>query len=104
MSSAISVRPTRKPERERSGMSQPEVVSVSKEIPAAADAVFALLADPAQHARIDGSGMVRSATSTDIVAGVGDTFTMRMHNEEMGDYEMINHVVEFAAGRRIAWE
>ena len=29
---------------------------------------------------------------------------MKMHNDEMGDYEMSNHVVEYELNRRIAWE
>lgn len=85
-------------------MSQPGAISVSRNIPAPADLVFALLADPTKHPEIDGSGMVRSAMSSDSITGVGDTFAMRMHNDEMGEYEMINHVVVFERGRRIAWE
>ena len=27
-----------------------------------------------------------------------------MHNAEMGDYEMTNHVVEYELNRRIRWE
>lgn len=85
-------------------MSESLTVSVAKEIPAPPHFVFALLADPAKHPEIDGSGMLRSATSSGAISGVGHTFTMKMHNEEMGDYEMINHVVEFEPGRCIAWE
>ena len=29
---------------------------------------------------------------------------MRMHNDEMGEYEMTNHVVEYELNRRIGWE
>jgi len=29
---------------------------------------------------------------------------MRMHNDEMGDYEMANQVVEYELNRRIGWE
>ena len=29
---------------------------------------------------------------------------MKMHNDEMGDYEMSNHVVEYKLNRRIGWE
>ena len=29
---------------------------------------------------------------------------MTMHNDEMGDYEMANHVIEYEPGRRIGWE
>lgn len=85
-------------------MSHSEPVSVSKEISASADSVFAWLAQPARHPDFDGSGMLQHATSGDVITGVGDTFIMRMHNDEMGDYEMINHVVEFEVGRRIGWE
>ncbi len=84
-------------------MSQLEAVSVSKEIPAPAEVVFALLADPTRHPEIDGSGMLRAA-SGGAINRVGDTFSMRMHNDEMGDYEMINHVVDYEPARRIAWE
>ncbi len=85
-------------------MSQPTSISVSRKIPASAELVFALLADPTRHPEIDGSGMLRSGRSSDSITGVGDTFVMRMHNDEMGDYEMINHVVQYERGRRIAWE
>lgn len=85
-------------------MSQALAISVTKEIPAPAHVVFAVLADPVMHPEIDGSGMLRSATSSGPITRVGDTFTMRMHNDEMGEYEMINHVVEYEAGGRIAWE
>ena len=30
--------------------------------------------------------------------------SMAMHNDEMGDYEITNHVVAYEAGRHIAWE
>ena len=79
-------------------------VSVTKDIPASSDVIFAILADPSRHPEIDGSGMLRSATSSATINGIGETFTMQMHNEEMGDYEMINHVVEYQPGRCIAWE
>jgi hypothetical protein len=85
-------------------MSHPLATSVSRKVPASAEAVFALLADPTKHPEIDGSGMLRSAVSTESITGTGDSFAMRMRNDEMGDYEMINHVVEYVAGRRIAWE
>jgi hypothetical protein len=29
---------------------------------------------------------------------------MSMHNDEMGDYEITNHVVDYQPNRRIAWE
>ena len=29
---------------------------------------------------------------------------MKMHYRELGDYEMINHIVEYETNRRLAWE
>lgn len=78
-------------------------VSVSRTIEVPAGRLFDLLAHPANHPLIDGSGMLRDA-SGGVISGVGDVFTMTMHNDEMGDYEMANHVVEYEPGRRIAWE
>lgn len=79
-------------------------VSVSRTIKAAAEELFAVLADPARHPDIDGSGMLRRAVSSSRIVGVADTFVMSMHNDEMGDYEITNHVVEYERNRRIGWE
>jgi hypothetical protein len=79
-------------------------VSVSRRIEAPAEVLFACLADPARHPMIDGSGMLRQAVSEAVISGVGDTFTMSMHNAEMGSYVITNHVVEYSRDRRIAWE
>jgi uncharacterized protein YndB with AHSA1/START domain len=81
--------------------SQP--VSVSRTIAAPASAIFAVLARPARHPDIDGSGMLLES-SDDVIGGTGDIFTMKMHNDEMGDYAIANHVVEYEPGRRIGWE
>jgi hypothetical protein len=79
-------------------------VSVSRKIEAPAEKLFGLLARSANHPLVDGSGMLREAPSDVVLTGVGDVFAMRMHNDEMGDYEMSNHVVEFELNRRITWE
>jgi hypothetical protein len=86
-------------------MSLPDAqpIAVSRRIEATPDVLFAMLADPTLHPALDGSGMLREALSTGRIHGVGDTFTMTMHNEEMGQYEITNHVVEFELDRRIAW-
>jgi len=80
-----------------------EPVSVSRTIDVPAQELFDFLARPANHPLIDGSGMLREG-SGGLIAGVGDVFTMKMHNDEMGDYEMSNHVVEYEPSRRIGWE
>lgn len=79
------------------------VVEVSRRIDAPAPVIFDILASPRRHADFDGSGMLRGAAEDRRIAGAGETFTIRMHR--LGrDYQMINHVVEFEADRRIAWE
>jgi hypothetical protein len=80
------------------------IVSTSRRIPAPADAVFEILATPCRHLDMDGSGMLRGSDSP-AVTGVGDVFVMNMFFAPLGgDYQMVNHVVEFEPGRRIAWE
>jgi uncharacterized protein YndB with AHSA1/START domain len=79
-------------------------VSVSRKIDVPAETLFAVLAQPANHPRIDGSGMVRESLDDVVISGVGDVFVMKMHNDEMGDYEMSNYVMEYEPDRRISWE
>jgi hypothetical protein len=79
-------------------------VSVSRTIDAPADELFALLAHTANHPVIDGSGMVREPLPGVVLKGVGDVFSMSMFRDEMGKYEMCNHVVEYEDGRRLVWE
>lgn len=83
-------------------LSDPLVVAVSQRIEAPASRVFSVLRDPKRHVEFDGSTMVRESSAAPIGA-VGETFVMRMHNEEFGDYEMRNEVVEFIEDRAIAW-
>ena len=65
--------------------------------------VFAILADPRQHARIDGSGSVGSVIAgPDRLTATGQTFTVRMKLFGV-PYLIRNRVVEFEAERRIAW-
>jgi hypothetical protein len=78
-------------------------VCVSRRIQVPAERLFDVLAHPANHPLIDGSGMLRES-SGGVISGVGDVFTMKMHNDEMGDFEMTNHVVEYELNRRIGWE
>ncbi len=64
-------------------------------------AVFAVLADPREHGRFDGSGTVRSAVAGPDRLALGDRFGMSMR---LGvPYTIKNEVVEFEEDRRIAW-
>jgi uncharacterized protein YndB with AHSA1/START domain len=80
----------------------PDVVSVERVIAAPADRIFELVADPARHHDIDGSGSVRDAKSSPTRLTMGATFGMSMH---LGiNYSMLNEVIEFDDGKRIAWQ
>lgn len=79
-------------------------VRVSRRIAAPARDIFRVLADPARHLELDGSGSLRGAATSEVISGVGDVFVMRMHFAHLGDYEMNNHVVEYEQDRRISWE
>jgi hypothetical protein len=79
-------------------------VSVSRDIPASAHRIFSVLACPGAHLDVDGTGMLRGARESIVITKVGDSFTMNMFNDEMGDYVMENRVVDFEPDRRIAWE
>lgn len=70
-------------------------------IDAPASAVFDVLADPAQHALIDGSGTVQGLVSGPERLSMGARFGMDMRIKV--PYRTQNTVVEFEEGRLIAW-
>jgi uncharacterized protein YndB with AHSA1/START domain len=82
------------------------IATVERLIDAPAAKIFDLLADPARHQEIDGSGTVKGL-SDDAAAGsqrlaLGSKFGMSM---KMGiGYTMENTVVEFEENVRIAWQ
>lgn len=81
-----------------------DVVTVDRIIPAAAQAIFDLLADPARHREIDGSGTVRDPRGAAVGQrlGLGSRFGMSM---KMGvPYAMESTVIEFDEPRLIAWQ
>jgi uncharacterized protein YndB with AHSA1/START domain len=83
-------------------MSDGDTVSVERVIPAPADKIFDLLADPARHRDIDGSGSVRDAKGEPQRLALGSKFGMSM---KLGvPYSMVSTVIEFEANRRIAWQ
>lgn len=76
--------------------------SVERIIPASAEAIFDLLADPRRHPDIDGSGTVKDAIEGPQRLTLGSTFGMGM---KMGmRYSMVNEVIELEENRRIAWQ
>lgn len=80
-----------------------KTVSARTTIDAPPDTVFAIIADPRQHARIDGSGSVGAVIDgPERLAGKGDTFDVHMRMFGL-PYKISNRVVEFEEGRRLAW-
>lgn len=80
------------------------IVVVTHRIAAPAATIFDVLADPRNHRRLDGSGMVRSPVTHRRIRGVGDVFVMNMYVATIGHYQMINHVLDYEPHRRIGWE
>jgi uncharacterized protein YndB with AHSA1/START domain len=79
-----------------------DVVSVERVIHAPSEAIFNVLADPARHPAIDGSGSVRAVRpGSSPRLSAGSTFGMDMHRGM--SYAMVSTVTEFDEGRRIAW-
>ncbi len=75
-------------------------VSRTRVIRATPEVIFEVLAHPAQHKLIDGSGTVKGAKDEARLA-LGSEFGMDMR---LGvPYKIENTVVEFAEGRLIAW-
>lgn len=77
-------------------------ISVTRTIAAPRQTIFDMLADPAKHPLIDGSGTVRAARGGNPERlGLGAKFGMDM---KLGvPYPIRNTVVEFEEGTLIAW-
>ena len=76
-------------------------VSASIVVEAPPEAVFAILTDPRQHPRIDGSGSVRGSVSGPDRLELGSEFGM--DRKLVAPYRIKNRVVEYEPDRRIAW-
>jgi hypothetical protein len=79
-----------------------KIVSRSTIVPAPAQMIFDLLADPRRHGEIDGSGSIQSAQiDAPERLSLDATFGMQM---KIGvRYKITNTVVEFEEGKIIAW-
>jgi uncharacterized protein YndB with AHSA1/START domain len=83
-----------------------ETVSATRIINAPAEDIFAVLADPAAHAAIDGTGWVREPVDRQQLTAAGQVFRMAMYhaNHPDGSYQMANRVQELDPPRAISWE
>src|SRR3978361_408924 len=79
-----------------------DVETVERVIPASPERIFALIADPARHKEIDGSGTVRDAKNTPDELKLGAKFGMSMNRGV--PYSMVSTVIEYEPGRRLAWQ
>lgn len=88
-----------------SGMTNDQLI-VRTIVAAPAEAVFAVLADPASHPGIDGTGWVKESLDGQVLSQPGQLFRMAMHHDDHpdGDYEMANKVTVLEPSRTIAWE
>lgn len=79
------------------------LVRVERFIPVPAQQLFDIVADPRQHPHIDGSGTVKTASATGPEKlSLGSRFSIGM---KLGaNYGMVNTVIEYEEGRRIAWK
>lgn len=78
-----------------------QVISESRVLPFPADAIFDVLASPAGHVEMDGSGTVMGVARGPERLSEGAKFKMKMR---IGlPYQMSSTVKEFDENRRIAW-
>jgi hypothetical protein len=82
-----------------------ETVSATLTFAVPAATVFAVLADPAPHAAIDGTGWVQAPIDRAPLTEVGQLFRMDMYHSAraVGDYQVINRVEVLDAPHAIGW-
>jgi len=81
-------------------------LGATKVIDAPAEAIFAVLADPAKHAAIDGTGWVSDTVDSTPLTAAGQVFRMSMYhpNHPDGNYQTANRVRVFEPPSTICWE
>ena len=84
-------------------------ISATRRIAAPASKVFQIVASPAGHVEIDGSGMLEAAPGAQPLTAVGDTFDMDMDRTPLNDipglvkYNVRNTVTQLVPDRLIEW-
>jgi len=83
-----------------------EHVSATASISASPAEVFAVLADPATHAAIDGTGWVCEPSDREPLSAAGQVFRMGMFHEfhPDGNYQVANRVETFDPPNAISWQ
>lgn len=83
-------------------MARERKVSTSRVIAADRQALFDIVADPAMHPVIDGSGTVTGGLDG-LPERLGEGVRFGMDMKLGASYRIVNTVVEFVEGERIAW-
>jgi hypothetical protein len=83
-----------------------ESISATATINASAEVIFVVLADPAKHAAIDGTGWVREPLDSKPLTTAGQVFRMALYHPNHPDwtYQTANRVQIFDPPNAIAWE
>ena len=76
--------------------------TASRVVPAAPEEIFALLADPARHVEIDGSGTLHKLIAGQGAMKLGSKFRIGMKANGV-PYRVTSKVVEYEENRLIAW-
>jgi len=81
-----------------------EIRKATAQIDASVETVFALLADPARHAGVEGTGWVGDPVDGGVLTAVGQVFRMGMRSPgDGGAYVTANQVDVFEENRSIGW-
>jgi hypothetical protein len=85
-----------------------ERIAATRCVPAPADRIFRLVADPHGQVKIDGSGMLVAAPDAQPLTAIGDVFEMDMDREALGDvplgkYRVVNTVTKIVPNRQVEW-
>lgn len=87
------------------GRMDDEQLIATRTIDVGVNAIFAVLADPAQHQFTEPTDWVRDAIDPKPITEVGQIFGMNMFHENAGGhYTMYNKVTVFDMPRAIAWQ
>jgi uncharacterized protein YndB with AHSA1/START domain len=83
-----------------------DTITATITVPAPAETVFDVLADPTTHSAIDGTGWVREALDSEPVTSAGQIFRVAMYHDghPNKNYEMANKVVVCDRPHAIAWQ
>jgi hypothetical protein len=89
-------------------VSSEERIAASRTVAATPAEVFAIVTDPAMHVEIDGSGMLEATDGAPPVTAPGDTFTLDMDREPLGDqpmgkYQSVNTVTRIVPDTLVEW-